>query len=1061
MKKRRVLSLFSLLLVSLLFSPHTFSQQTPETVVRVAPRPLSPDNNSLLKVNIVIENGQAVTGYQVMLQYDSDFIEYVGIDHGKYLQGKVFFGDAQIRDTDPNDPLKAILFAATAFPNQSEGDGVLATLTFKKIIDKPSDLTLLDVTRLSHDVVDNTVAVSSPQLKNSKTHVVILHSRTRPLGGNPVCDFVNDNHLPGVEALAYSPDGTVLASGSNPNVVYFFDASTGKPLQTSPLDAKSKVYGMAFSPKGRWLAIGTAGGDLYLWDRGFRPSKTWREWLEANPLKLPPPTIKVPASSFLSGNNDITSITFSHDETRLAIGTKRDDIFVSEYDSGTGTWDDWDDDTLLIPKNHASEVRSVAFHPTNPDILASGYWDGRVRIWDLSRGLSNYKNKGPDPEVLITGTAPVYSIAFSPNGNHLAIAGKFKVEEQEGDKYYRICLLRMDYNNATNTATAVEPRYLGTSDKHDTDVLSVAFHPSGDVLLSGDKNGNIHAWDVDSLDHLTVINEYDHYILSTIFHPQGNAVATGRLDATVHQFTFDVSNQALTQANVTINDRPKVHVIWYHAKNENLRITSPGSGVGTDYIDSNNVKQNLEDVQDFFLRELGTTFEFALDNNGIKVGKIQSDNFFVNYAPAPSYKPRSNHFKDNVGQPGVFLHRVWNDITTNHPEFVSSYNTSNDIYLMLVQSDHGFLGATTKTGTKTGGAGGAANISGRIAMVALGPFKQSWSDENIKITIAHELGHTFGLRHDFRKEGHIMSYNPEEAGWNWEPDVRYHRFNSNWLSERSKNWLKAHRVFNKCTSPPAADNPIEIKVRDASQTAQTPTPLDSGLPGTIGLDTINAGSPMHSITVSPNSDNEYKIHLDIEDLDGLHHVELIAPSLESYTGCRRKDGKCKDESSVAKWWYSSKRLTRSSIEFDVTELMTQYPKGFYTKIAAIDDGGNTLYFDLQIVPGASRNAPLAQKHLPKETALLVNYPNPFNPETWIPYQLAEPADVSLTIYDIQGGVVRDLDLGHQRAGMYHSRARAAYWDGRNAVGEPVASGIYFYTLTTGDFSATRKMLIRK
>ncbi len=99
--------------------------------------------------------------------------------------------------------------------------------------------------------------------------------------------------------------------------------------------------------------------------------------------------------------------------------------------------------------------------------------------------------------------------------------------------------------------------------------------------------------------------------------------------------------------------------------------------------------------------------------------------------------------------------------------------------------------------------------------------------------------------------------------------------------------------------------------------------------------------------------------------------------------------------------------------------------------------------------------------IPKETALLANYPNPFNPETWIPYQLSKPADVRLTIYALNGQVVRTLALGHQAAGMYQSRNRAAYWDGRNAVGEPVASGVYFYTLTAGDFTATRKMLIRK
>ena len=99
--------------------------------------------------------------------------------------------------------------------------------------------------------------------------------------------------------------------------------------------------------------------------------------------------------------------------------------------------------------------------------------------------------------------------------------------------------------------------------------------------------------------------------------------------------------------------------------------------------------------------------------------------------------------------------------------------------------------------------------------------------------------------------------------------------------------------------------------------------------------------------------------------------------------------------------------------------------------------------------------------VPKEIALLPNYPNPFNPETWIPYHLSEPAGVTLTIYSIDGKVVRRLDLGHQAAGFYQSKARAAYWDGRNNVGERVASGIYFYTLDAGDFAATKKMLILK
>ena len=98
---------------------------------------------------------------------------------------------------------------------------------------------------------------------------------------------------------------------------------------------------------------------------------------------------------------------------------------------------------------------------------------------------------------------------------------------------------------------------------------------------------------------------------------------------------------------------------------------------------------------------------------------------------------------------------------------------------------------------------------------------------------------------------------------------------------------------------------------------------------------------------------------------------------------------------------------------------------------------------------------------PKRTALLSNYPNPFNPETWIPYELAKDSDVRVRIYDARGVVVRTLWLGHQPAGRYQEKHRAAYWDGRNALGEPVASGLYFYTLTAGDFSGTGKMLIRK
>ena len=143
-------------------------------------------------------------------------------------------------------------------------------------------------------------------------------------------------------------------------------------------------------------------------------------------------------------------------------------------------------------------------------------------------------------------------------------------------------------------------------------------------------------------------------------------------------------------------------------------------------------------------------------------------------------------------------------------------------------------------------------------------------------------------------------------------------------------------------------------------------------------------------------------------------------------------------------------------------------KSYTVTVTAYDDnsGGDriTVTIDVtEVVDENARAAPSVETSalIPEKTDLLTNFPNPFNPETWIPYQLAKPADVTLTIYDIRGVAVRELKLGHQAAGFYESRSEAIYWDGRNAFGEKVASGLYFYTLKAGDFTATRKLLIRK
>ena len=146
----------------------------------------------------------------------------------------------------------------------------------------------------------------------------------------------------------------------------------------------------------------------------------------------------------------------------------------------------------------------------------------------------------------------------------------------------------------------------------------------------------------------------------------------------------------------------------------------------------------------------------------------------------------------------------------------------------------------------------------------------------------------------------------------------------------------------------------------------------------------------------------------------------------------------------------------SAIAIDGLELLDPAMIQAWITQAQIEDDGSIAFRK-----GIANLEQLLTLFIPEETALLHNYPNPFNPETWIPYQLAEPAEVTLRIYAVNGSLIRTLALGQMPAGIYQTRTRAAYWDGKNNVGESVASGVYFYTLIANDFTATRKMLIRK
>ena len=147
--------------------------------------------------------------------------------------------------------------------------------------------------------------------------------------------------------------------------------------------------------------------------------------------------------------------------------------------------------------------------------------------------------------------------------------------------------------------------------------------------------------------------------------------------------------------------------------------------------------------------------------------------------------------------------------------------------------------------------------------------------------------------------------------------------------------------------------------------------------------------------------------------------------------------------------------TAPAVRLDLPLVHVAAVESWLTEARLTDDGSHIFRRGIAALEG------LLNSHVPEQTALLPNYPNPFNPETWIPYDLAENMDVHIHIHNLKGECIRELSVGFQTAGTYRTRARAAYWDGRNSVGEPVATGVYFYTIHVGQTKITRQMAILK
>ena len=763
----------------------------------------------------------------------------------------------------------------------------------------------------------------------------------------------------------------------------------------------------------------------------------------------------------------------------------------------------WDlqENTVKTLRGHKDKVNSVAFSPDG-ELLVSASKDRTLKMWDVSQ-WQNVETREP---ITVRMPFPVQMVVFHPDGQLLATSGRH-AKLLDIRNQTEIATLQHD-NWVWTVAFSRNGRFLATDDGvettvkvwdiqrkqiatilegHTSDINFVKFSPDGRTLATSSWNGEVKLWAVSNWELLGTLRNNGTAAID--FSADGKtlasagseeitlwSVASGEKVATLQGHTGWIRGVAFSSDGTILASggeggtvrvqNIKPHLDSQHRRNiVRLIYFLPSDRSPQPDIDRR-MNKLIKDVQQVFAGQMEhygfgrKTFQFETDTTGRAVVHHVKGKF------------KDEYYQNQSG-------KVWEEIDEH-------FDRSTNIYLAALD-----ISTEVLDGFACGYGGPHGAYGGTVLIPASG-----WCFEESDVPV-HELGHAFGLQHDFRND-----LKPWIDLYSTEPMT---------TSPCAAEWLDAHRYFN-------TDQPYF----NESTTIEMLPPDLTDLQGT-------------------------RRSFKITDLDGLHQAQLFT-TVEYLNGhdlsildCKSLDG----SSNIVEFVTTPLALTADSIPLqvitdsvilrviDVHGNFTQKKIPLYSpedlnrdgtvniqdlvlvasnfgqqgpNPADVNDDGVVNITDLVLVAGALRNAAVApsvwhhdlktvltpadvqqwlrearQVNLPdaafqrgismleqflvtltpKETVLLPNYPNPFNPETWIPYQLSKPSDVSISIHSAEGHLIRILDLGHQPVGIYEFRSRAAYWNGKNELGESVASGVYFYTLTAANFKATRKLLIQK
>ena len=991
---------------------------------------------------------QKLRGLKILnLAHNTQVSSLTGLEHAVHLEALIFNRSKIGGDISPLTNLTRLYYLSL---NESQISDIsaLANLTQLTTLDlglnQISDISpLANLTRLTRlGLSDNEISDVSPLTR-------LVNLETLSLAGNPIEDASPLAKLPklwdvdikipqppiysiekakgytqlslpegakarlgkgslsgGNRGIAFSPNGDSLAVASDIGI-WIYDVETQRE-QTLITGHKRSVFSISFSPDGSLLASGSMDGTLKLWNVETNKNiATLEEGFVAYS-----PVGRVP-------------IVFSSDGSLLASGGSRNAIKL---------WDVNTKKNIATLNGHTDSISCVAFSPDG-SLLASGAWDGTVKLWDIAEKkiFATLKTEewlissvafSPDGAILVSGgprsvklwdvttgentftfealTGGRQSIAFSPSGRTLAYISLMSVK-------------LWDVGTKTEIATL---QGAGAN------LFSVAFSPDGATVAAGSWDNTVWLWDVQTRKSIAILQGHTSWVTSVAISPDGTTLASGMYG---YLFNLKLWNIATGESIATFFTRNLISVssIAYSPNGKKL-ITGEAHPVQVSGTHGGTV--NLWNVA---TRENIATFAGHTD-----------------WVYSVAISPDGRVIASGGGEDSDYIIRLWDaqDGTrlktfTGHTARVSSVAFSPDGNTLVSGSwDNSIRLWDVATGkqetTLIGHTGSVKSVTfspdGRI--IASGGADSTirlWDASSGKHykTLTEPIGHTRGCVSSvaFSPNSRTLASGSSDGTiglWNASSGAHYKTLTGHTGDVESITFSANGDIF----ASGSADGTVLLWTL-------TPAILEPEKTRKITTD-INGDGVMNiqdlvlvATNLGKTGENEADVNtdgtVDVRDLvlvAGALGKVVAAPALHPH-------------------------LLGALATTDIKEWLSEAKQINLTDSTSL----RGILFLQQLLTMLT----------PKETALLPNFPNPFNPETWIPYQLAEPADVTVSIYAADGRLVRTLDLGHRSVGIYESRSHAAYWDGRNELGEPMASGVYFYTLTADDFTATRKMLILK